>query len=378
MLRRGYGFLRSHPDLGKLFWSNAAWTFGAGLYTFVWPNYVRDLGGGPAEIGYLTALMYGTMAATLLPGGWLADRHERRGLMLLTWGLAALAPLAFLVARSWGGLIPGVLLYGMFLGWPAMEAYIADAAPPQDLGRAFALTNSGYALGAVLSPLLGAALLPKVGMRGLFLLAFAFFALSTFLIARMRPQRPRPAAPPAQRGDRTLLPWILVLVIASAASAGVRTFVPPFLEDVRALSRPGILAAGALLALGEFGLAWPLGHWADRGLGRALALALALGAAGAGLLLAPWGIVPGLLLLGSDRVVYSLLRAGIANSVGSRRGRAFGLTQALATAGQAVGPLAAASLYRANPAGPLLLGLGIGLALVGPLTWGRRTRSSTR
>lgn len=377
MVGSGLRFLRSYPDLGKLFWSNASWTFGAGLYTFVWPNYVRDLGGGPGEIGHLTALMYGTMAATLLPGGWLADRFERRGLMLLTWGLASLAPFAFAAARNWQGLIPGVLLYGMFLGWPAMEAYIADTVAPDALGRAFALTNSGYALGAVLSPLLGAALLPSLGMRGLFLLAGAFFVLSTLLIARMRPQRPRRTPDPAPTGhnDRSLLLWILVLVVASAASAGVRTFVPPFLEDVRALPRSWILAAGALLALGEFALAWPLGHRADRSQRGALAAGLALGTVGAACLLVPWGIVPGLLLLGSDRVVYSLLRAAIGSKVASRRGRAFGLTQTLATAGQALGPLAAAALYGGNPVGPLLLALGTGALLATATAAGYRRRS---
>lgn len=371
-------FLRDHPDLWKLFWSNAAWTFGAGLYTFVWPNFVRDLGGDAGSIGYLTALMYGTMALTLLPGGVLADRLERRGLMLVTWGMASLAPLAFALAPTWTALVPGVLLYGNFLGWPAMEAYIADSVPPGTLGRAFALINSGYALGAVLSPPLGAALLPAVGMRGLFGLAFAFFVLSTGLIAAMRPQRPFPRAEAAPKGEGgSLLLPIVVLVAASAASAGARTFVPPFLEDVRSLPRPGILAAGSLLALGEFALAWPLGHWADQDPGRALACGLALGAAGAGLLLLPWGIVPGLLLLGSDRVVYSLLRAAVGTRVTARRGVAFGLTQVLATLGQAVGPLAAAATYGMRPVGPLLLTLGVGVTLAGA-TVARFPRRSRR
>ncbi len=365
VLRPSVWILRAHPDLRKLFWSNAFWTFGAGLYTFVWPNHVRDLGGDAGAIGYLTALMYGTMALTLLPGGWLADRRERRGIMLVTWGLASLAPLAFALAPTWPALVPGVLLYGMFLGWPAMEAYIADSVPPEALGRAFAVTNSGYALGAVPSPLLGAALLPAVGMRGLFISAFFLFALSTLLIATMRPQRPRAQPDPSpRRGTGRPLPLLIgVLVVASAASAGIRTFVPPFLEDVRAFPRPWILAAGSLLALGEFALAWPLGHWADRDRGRALAGGLALGAAGAGLLLLPGGIVPGLLLLGSDRVVYSLLRAEIGTQVTARRGVAFGLTGVLATVGQAVGPLGAAWAYGATPSGPLLLALGTGVAL---------------
>lgn len=62
---------------------------------------------------------------------------------------------------------------------------------------------------------------------------------------------------PAQREDRTLLPWIL--------------------------------AAGALVALGEFSLAWLFGGRADRGLTRALTAGLALSSAGASLLRAAIG-----------------------------------------------------------------------------------------
>ena len=162
------------------------------LYSFVWPNYVRDLGGTEREIGLLSSLMFATVAVTLLPGGWLADRVERRALMVVTWGLAAFAPLLYAFARSWRSLIPGAILYNIFLGWPAMEAYIADSVPPEALARAFTLTGAGFSMGAILSPLLGGWLLPIIGMRGLFFMAFALFLLSTAVLALLAPSHPRP------------------------------------------------------------------------------------------------------------------------------------------------------------------------------------------
>ncbi|MGB9757588.1 MAG: MFS transporter [Candidatus Bipolaricaulaceae bacterium] len=357
MIRAGIAFLRTYPDLWKLFWSNVLWATGSGLYFFVWPNYVRDLGGGPQEIGYLTALMYGVMALTLIPGGWLADRCDRRRVMLFNWGLAALAPLFYARAKNWLELIPGVVLYALFFGWPAMEAYVADAVPPESLGRAFALTNSGYALGAILTPLLGAALLNKLGMRGLFLLSFLAFSSSTLLIGLMRPQRPshhREGNPSAVNG-RALLPWIFLLTITSAASAGARPFLAPFLEDALHLGRAYILACGSLLALGEFLWAWPLGHRSERSQSQAVFLALGLCALGAGLFLLPYGFIPGLFLMGADRVVYSLLRSVIGGKVRAGRGRVFAKTQILATGAEALAPLATGWLYSLNPQGPLLL-----------------------
>ena len=357
MIRAGLRFLRDYPNLWKLFWSNVLWSSGSGLYFFIWPNFVRDLGGGPQEIGYLTALMYGVMALTLLPGGWLADRCDRRRVMLWNWALAALAPLLYARARTWPELIPGVVVYALFFGWPAMEAYVADTVPPESLGRAFALTNSGYALGAILSPLFGAALLPWVGMRGLFLLAFLAFTGSTLLIGLMQPQRPHSLSEPASAVSphRFLLPWLILLIATSAASAGARPFLAPYLEDRFGLGRAFILASGSLLALGEFFLAWPLGHESERNPRRAVFVALVLCALGAGIFLIPFGFVFGLFLMGADRVVYSLVRSLIGVQVRVGRGRVFAQTQVLATAAEALAPLATGWLYHFSPEGPLAL-----------------------
>lgn len=357
MIRSGLNFLRSYPDLWKLFWSNVLWSCGSGLYLFVWPNYVRDLGGGPQEIGYLMGLMYGVMALTLLPGGWLADRFDRRKVMLLNWGLAALAPLFYARAKTWPELIPGVFLYALFFGWPAMEAYVAEVVPPESLGRAFALTNSGYALGAIVLPLVGASLLNLVGMRGLFLLSFLAFSGSTALIGLMRAQKPSHVHDdlPPEPITKSLGLWILVLTLASAASAGARPFLAPLLEDVFGLGRALILASGSLLALGEFLLAWPLGHESEHDQNRAIFLAFGLCALGSGLFFFPYGFIPGLFLMGADRVVYSLLRSLIGRQVKMGRGRVFANTQVLATGAEALAPLATGWLYSLNPQGPLML-----------------------
>ena len=237
------------------------------LYSFVWPNYVRDLGGTEREIGLLSSLMFATVAVTLLPGGWLADRVERRALMVVTWGLAAFAPLLYAFARSWHSLIPGAILYNIFLGWPAMEAYIADSVPPEALARAFTLTGAGFSMGAILSPLLGGWLLPIIGMRGLFFMAFALFLLSPAVLALLAPShpRPRPAGPAVPRGQRREIAWWTALsIVAALGSAALRPFLAPYLEDAVGWARSWILASSSLIAAGEIILAPVLGRISDR------------------------------------------------------------------------------------------------------------------
>lgn len=349
------------------------------LYTFVWPNYVRDLGGTEREIGLLSSLMFATVSLTLIPGGWLADRVERRKLMVLTWGLAAFAPLLYSLARSWEGLIPGVILYNIFLGWPAMEAYLADSVPPDALSQAFALTGAGFSLGAVLSPLVGGWLLPVVGMRGLFHIGFVLFLLSTGALALMSPGHPRgriePASPRLNRREVVL--WTSLSVVVAWGSAALRPFLSPYLEDALGLARPVILASSSLIALGEVGLAPALGRLSDRDGARGLGWGLLLAGGGClSLLIGPWAVVPALVLLGGDRVVGSLFRSAIGRAAGARRGLVFGGTLVLVTGAQALGPLAGARLYALSPAGPLLLGGGLA-ALVGVVVWaiGARNRA---
>lgn len=374
---RGWTLIRQHRDLRLLFLSNFLWSFGAMLYTFVWPNHVRDLGGTEREIGILSSLMFATVATTLIPGGWLADRWERKRLMVATWGLAAFAPLLYALAGNWQGLIPGAILYCVFVGWPAMEAYIADSVPPESLSRAFTLTGAGFGLGAIVSPLLGAWLLPTVGMRGLFLIAFAFFIFSTVALALMSPQRPTArhgtaALPTGHR--RELFVWTALFVAAAWGSAALRPFLAPYLEDVLGLARPWILASSALLALGEVVLAPPLGRIGDRDGPRALARGLLLVTAGCLLLFAgAWVVAPAMFLLGGDRVTTSLFRSAIGRWAGARRGLVFGGTLVLANAAQALGPLAGARLYALNPAGPVWLAAGLA-AVIGLAAWALRQR----
>ena len=380
MWKNSWDLLRKHRDLRLLFCSNALWTFGAMLYSFVWPNYVRDLGGSAREIGLLTSLMFATIALTLLPGGWLADRFERKRLMLVTWGLATLAPIFYITAQTWTGLIPGAILYCVFLGWPAVEAYMADAVPPSSMARAFTQANAGYSLGAILSPPLGAALLPHVGMRGLFWLAFVFFIASTCVLAMLTPQRPT-----AQRvrlnlkevvADRGLLLWTGLFIVAAWASSALRPFLSPYFEDVLGLERPWILATSSLLALGEVVLTPLLGHLGDRDSPRALAGGLWALAVGCLLLLfgGVWGLVPAALFLGGDRVSASLFRSTIGKQVIVRRGTVFAGTLVLASLAEALGPLAGARLYALAPQGPIWLAMGLA-SILGGLAWMKRGKT---
>lgn len=359
-------------DLRLILVSNFLWSSGSMLYYFLWPIYIRDLGGTAREIGLLTSLMFLTITLTLIPGGWLADRFERKRLLLITWVVATPAPLVYALARSWEGLIPGVIIYSFFLGWPAFEAYIARASPPERLSRAFALTSAGFSLGAVLSPLAGAALLPLLGIRGLFLISFGLFVASTATLFLISPQPPPPRSCSASRGsgsgasepylqgllsalgDRWLRRWWAAFALAALGASVARPFIPTFLEDSYRFSRPAILTASALLALGEVilavGLGWVGDRWWRSG---ALGVGLLCVVLGLALLISPGG-APGaflaLLLLGGDRVSISLSRALIGGYAPlGATGTLFALYWVIVDGVQTGGPYLGGILYDSSP-----------------------------
>ncbi len=329
------------PALRRLFLACLTWSVGSGLYFFLWPTYARALGASGVDLGVLYGLAFLLTTLAAVPGGLLADRADRRLVLVWSWLVALPAPPLYALAPDWRWLVPGVVLFfGSSFSIPALQAYVIESVPAHRVGFALTLVLAAYPLGMVVSPAVGGLMTEAWGMRATLLAASGWYALSTAIVWRLPPQPPRPApAGAAGPGSRlhpsTLEPGVVrVTLAASAVTAAMflaAAFVPPYLEEVGGASAARIGTLGSLSALAA-ALSGPLlGRIADRrGPGWP--------AAGALLLLAAHGV---LLALGPGR---SLLAAG-----------------SLALRGAAEGSkgLLAWAVGRAAPAG----GLGRALAL---------------
>ena len=89
------------------------WGFGEGMFLYVQPLYIERLGASPVQIGELLAAMSVVSAVSFLPAGALADRLPRKWVMWGGWVLGLMAILLTGLARTWQGLIPGLLLYSL-------------------------------------------------------------------------------------------------------------------------------------------------------------------------------------------------------------------------------------------------------------------------
>ena len=85
-------------------------------------------------------------------GGWWADRHGRRGVVLLSMASAALLTAGLAIVHEVGLVLAIVLTSGAF-GWPlfltATNAMVGDLVPPERTAEAFGIVRVALNLGVV-------------------------------------------------------------------------------------------------------------------------------------------------------------------------------------------------------------------------------------
>ena len=212
------------------------------------------------------------MLAFSLLGGVIADRINRRKLMLVTqsammifafilWGLTALhrmtLPLLVLISFSTG--------IAMALNNPSYQALVPQLVPREDLANAIALNAAQFNMSRVVGPTLGGFAMAWFGIQGNFLLnAFSFVAV---LVALTRISYP--PLYPAERNSmwedlkegpalcferRDLFTLLAMTAVASVLVIPYITFVPLFAKQILHLNERGfglLMAAnggGAFLA----------------------------------------------------------------------------------------------------------------------------------
>lgn len=150
---------------------------------------------GEATPFALNALFYNVPRILFAPlAGSVADRFNRRLIMILTDTAAALTTLAAAALLFSGNLhiwhIYTITFFESVFNCfqsPAYSASITMMVPKKDLARASGIQQMGYAVESLLIPVLAGVLYATIGLRGVILIDFVtyFFAIAALMFVRI-------------------------------------------------------------------------------------------------------------------------------------------------------------------------------------------------
>jgi MFS family permease len=377
-------FGRSLPrDLRLLFFSLFLWTFGLGIYNYVWSLYLTQLSASPEQVGLVSSIGFLAAALSMIPGAILANKYDNRTLLIIGWAMSIPVPILYYFSNTWSDVIPGIIIFQLSaFNTPAMNAFIGQLGDPRKMSSAFGSVWAAAPLGLVLSPAIGSLLLLWLSIRDLFWVSLVLWTISTVMLVPLKRQPPREVdsrAPllelPRSRQELTILVFLFGAAVAISVTSP--SYLPLFLKDQLHLSDAQIQLFGSVQSLGSAIFAILLGRWAaTRNPGSTMAKELLLVAGGAlGIFLAssPLLVVPVVFLLGGARapslVAYSLLSN---MRQGKSRAGQWGFYLTFEQLGFVVGAFIGGFLYAANHTSVLLTTALLVVVLAGIAGFGIR------
>src|SRR5512143_3109421 len=158
------------------------WGSGEGLFLYILPLYMQQLGAAPQEVGGVLGLAAFLAACSFLPGCLLADRFDAKKVMVWGWALGAVASLGMGLAPTWQVFVPWILVYNVSAYCiPAINTYVAEASGEIPLEHTITVTFAGYAAGSIVSPFVGGRISEAWGTSVLFIIGAAFFSVSLLI-----------------------------------------------------------------------------------------------------------------------------------------------------------------------------------------------------
>jgi MFS family permease len=226
----------------------------------------------PTEIGILYAIMSLTAALTLFTAGMFADKYDRKKIMIAGWIAWLPAPLIFSIARNWLQMLPGMILWGVWLGGPTGTAYIVTTAEKSKLTTTFTALSAAWSIGYTFSPALGGYIARTTGMNIVFYLSSIFYGVATIILLFIKSQRTTlPTQKPEDKHSLFKLLKTRKLVALSAFFASMmfvlmlmRPFVPKFLGEKYDYNDFEIGIFGSISFFGSGVLGMLLGKIGDR------------------------------------------------------------------------------------------------------------------
>jgi MFS family permease len=217
--------------------------------------YVLEQTGSPWMVALMTVVRLAPMFLCGILIGAIADRYERRsllllGLVVLTLTSMVLGVLAFTDQITLWQIAIGAFLNGIFFAgdYPVRRIMSAEIAGVDRLGRAMGLESATSNATRMLGPALGGLLLETLGLAGVYLLGALLSLISVVLMLRVRYRSTRFEGQARNilstlgegwrfvRGRRVIVGTLMVTVVVNFWGFAYITMVPVIGERVLGLS----------------------------------------------------------------------------------------------------------------------------------------------
>ena len=174
-------------------------------FRMVGPVYGREVGLTADQIAWFLAAAVAGGAISQIPAGWLADRYDRRHVLI---GISLAAVAVCLTTSAFGQYSQNVVFIASFMFglttfpiYSISSAHASDFAKVEDMVEVAASLMFLYGIGAIASPLVASVLIQQFGAGSLFvMMAVAHIFLSLFGLYRMS------ARPTLTRGAYSYVP----------------------------------------------------------------------------------------------------------------------------------------------------------------------------
>jgi MFS family permease len=194
------GALRESKPFRRLTAGQLVSLIGRQITTVAVPYQVYTMTGSPVLVGLLGVAQVVPLISVSLGGGSIADRVDRRRLLLVTQALLALCSLALLL----GALAhpPVVFVFAVValassvaaLDSPTRTAMVPNLVSPERLAGALSLNIAMFQTTLVAGPALGGIVIAHLGLAGAYLVDVASFAASMLAVWLLPAQPPRSTA----------------------------------------------------------------------------------------------------------------------------------------------------------------------------------------
>jgi MFS family permease len=153
---------------------------------------IYELTSDPLQLGFVGLAQFLPMLALILPAGDLADRFNRRTILLISCLLEAavaacfFALTVFRIEALWAFYLV-LALFGVMrtLSAPASQSLVPLLVPPEHLSKAIAWSSSAFQTATIVGPALGG-LLYLLGPQGCYIICFVLALMVTGLFGAMR------------------------------------------------------------------------------------------------------------------------------------------------------------------------------------------------